>query len=105
VEADLQAGLGLSACRAPLYGAPVNGPGIWVTLAGRKGPPYVGIDDDGTICSVALPVAPPSTVAAIVTGPTYPVVPTLNVAVDTELSAGVMRLNDPIVAPVLVVAE
>jgi hypothetical protein len=44
-------------------------------------------------------------VAVIVTGPTYAVVPALNVAVDTELSAGVMRLKDPIAAPVFVLAE
>jgi hypothetical protein len=52
-----------------------------------------------------VPVAPPSTVAVIVTGPTYVVVPTLNIAVDTPISASVTRLNDPMAAPVLVLAE
>src|SRR5262245_60059901 len=59
----------------------------------------------GTTVIVAVPAAPPSTVAVIVTVVRVSTVPAVNVAVLTELSASVTRLKDPNGAPVSVFAE
>ena len=58
----------------------------------------------GVIWITAIPEVPPSIAAVIVMGPTYAVVPRLNVVVDEPPVASPMRLKVPIDAPVAVVA-